>query len=215
MPRLTATLLLLIGACLGATVSVIAGTAASSPVRLSAESRRPRSLASLVDSGGNGSRLVFAIIGSARLLGRNDGLLDSIRLLERASRDIASQNSIEMVTLGVGIDFSPDESVRWLTKIGGLDEISVGQGWTGIGAQSIAMTAGKDAASVPQVQIRWRRIHAEGTTITAWHEAPVAVFSGAVAIRAALRDAASLEQLIKATHRFQATFREINEPLRK
>jgi hypothetical protein len=115
-------------------------------------------------------------------------------------RKIADRHSIDVVFLSVGIDLMPDQSWRWISETGGADEVSIGQGWTSIGAQSIAMTAGADAPSVPQVQIRWRRIYARGSTIVAWHEPAVAVYSGAVEIRAALKQSTALEALIKATY---------------
>jgi hypothetical protein len=116
--------------------------------------------------GFGGTELTFIWIASSKCASSNDDrLIGSYPSIIAELQRVASDRSMRLATLGVGIDNRPEASLQYFAKLGPFNELSVGRGWTNSSALKYLWGQFTGPPAVPQVLILERRLSDAGAIV--------------------------------------------------
>lgn len=105
------------------------------------------------------TQLVMVVVGSSRCgASQGNALAKAIRMVRDSARLMAEEQSVPFVTIGVALDYWPEEGLRWLRGIGEFDEVLSGQKWLGEGAFQFVWGVQGAPTVVPQIILETRTI---------------------------------------------------------
>lgn len=177
------TLPLAVSACIGALASTAALKAWRPAPSVGDGRSSPIGLDSITHGTRRATQVILVLLGTERLLQRQTNeVMSAFREFRAAVRKSAAANSMSLVTVGAAIDHAPDQGLRWLGKIGGFDEVSAGQSWTGSGAREFVWADSNPQASLPQVMVLIRNFRVTAERVETHNSSPILRLRGKEAI---------------------------------
>lgn len=109
---------------------------------------------------GQFDQLVFVLVTSSSCRAATDTTLQrKIREVKQfVEQSAAVQDSIWVWSIGVSLDGSPAQAESLFEPFGSFNELLLGGGWIGTGAQEFIWTPGRTTPSIPEVIIGRRRV---------------------------------------------------------
>ena len=144
----------------GALLLALATTASGQAVPLPTGSQRGTSI-NAAPQLPDGPQWVVVYIGSTGCgFSRDSSLKDAVRRMKPlVARQAATANRALSLN-GIALDWSADSGYTYLKSLGPWDEVTVGNNWVNLGATHFVWQAAAGRASIPQVVVVQRTIHA-------------------------------------------------------
>ena len=148
------------------------------PVR-SAAPRREGTTSAL-----GGDEIVTVFIG-ASFCGatKTPGLPQVIERMKQSLRDGAQKDHKRLVTVGVALDWAPEDGIEFLKHFGRFDELHTGRNWLNIGAVDYIWRGVPGTAGLPQVVVLERHVTQEKTGLAVTEDRLLRRLVGADQIR--------------------------------
>jgi hypothetical protein len=140
---------------------------------------------------GTGEELVLVLVGASFCLAhRQEGFPQAVEDAKVAVQRQAKAAGAQFRTIGVSLDWSPDEALAFLAAFGEFDEMSVGSNWVNDSAFRYVWNDANGDPVVPQLLVIRRRLDVQPRTIRITDERVVRVVRGAEEILAWVRSGA-------------------------
>lgn len=140
---------------------------------------------------GTGEELVLVLVGASFCRAhRQEGFPQAVEDAKVAVQRQAKAAGVQFRTIGVSLDWSPEEALAFLAAFGEFDEMSVGSNWVNDSAFRYVWNESNGDPVVPQLLVIRRRLDVQPRTIRITDERVVRVVRGADEILSWVRSGA-------------------------
>jgi hypothetical protein len=140
-----------------------------------------------------GNEVVAVYLGASSCHGCKDpDLLSAVKAMKSLLASQAEQSGVGFSVIGVGMDWSVQESMSYLESLGAFDEVIAGRLWASVGALKFLWTGPEICRGIPQVVLLERTSEFAEGEYTVTRERELARYSGPAQIVEWVREGAPI-----------------------